>query len=67
MFGDYIDRGSAGAIFSSPTNPDQVIKIINLDSLDDFTKSMNNQQFKLVRIIKVLILTNTYQGLIMLL
>ena len=46
MFGDYIDRGSAGAIFSSPTNPDQVIKIINLDSLDDFTKSMNNQQFK---------------------
>jgi hypothetical protein len=46
MFGDYIDRGSAGAIFSSPTNPDQVIKIINLDSLDDFVKSMNNQQFK---------------------
>ena len=46
MFGDYIYRGSAGAIFSSPTNPDQVIKIINLDSLDDFVKSMNNQQFK---------------------
>lgn len=46
MFGDYIDRGGAGAIFSSPTNPDQVIKIINLDALDDFVKPMNNQQFE---------------------
>jgi len=46
MFGDYIDRGSAGAIFTSPTNPDQVIKIMNLDALSDFTNTMNNQQFE---------------------
>ena len=46
MFGDYIDRGSAGAVFSSPTDRNQVIKIFNLDARDDMVSHMNRLQFQ---------------------
>ena len=46
MFGDYIARGSAGAVFSSPTDRNQVIKIFNLDARDDMVSHMNRLQFQ---------------------
>ena len=46
MFGDYIARGSAGAVFSSPSDPNQVIKIFNLDAPDDMLSHMNRLQFQ---------------------
>lgn len=46
MFGDYIARGSAGAVFSSPSDPNQVIKIFNLDARDDMVSHMNRLQFQ---------------------
>ena len=46
MFGDYIARGSAGAVFSSPTDRNQVIKIFNLDARDAMVSHMNRLQFE---------------------
>lgn len=46
MFGDYIARGSAGAVFSSPFDPNQVIKIFNLDARDPMLSHMNRLQFQ---------------------
>ena len=46
MFGDYIARGSAGAVFSSPSDPNQVIKIFNLDARDPILSHMNRLQFQ---------------------
>ena len=46
MFGDYIARGSAGAVFSSPSDPNQVIKIFNLDARDPLLSHMNRLQFQ---------------------
>lgn len=46
MFGDYIARGSAGAVFSSPSDPNQVIKIFNMDARDDMVSHMNRLQFQ---------------------
>lgn len=46
MFGDYIARGSAGAVFSSPSDPNQVIKIFNLDARDSMVGHMNRLQFQ---------------------
>ena len=46
MFGDYIARGSAGAVFSSPTDRNQVIKIFNLDARDAMVSHMNRLQFQ---------------------
>ena len=46
MFGDYIARGSAGAVFSSPSDPNQVIKIFNLDARDPMLSHMNRLQFQ---------------------
>lgn len=46
MFGDYIARGSAGAVFSSPFDRNQVIKIFNLDARDPMLSHMNRLQFQ---------------------
>ena len=46
MFGDYIARGSAGAVFSSPSDPNQVIKIFNLDAREPMLSHMNRLQFQ---------------------
>lgn len=46
MFGDYIGRGSAGGVFTSPTDPNQVIKIMNLNSRDEMVRHMNRLQLQ---------------------
>ena len=46
MFGDFVGRGSAGGVFTSPTDPDQVIKIMNLNSRDEMVQHMNRLQLR---------------------
>ena len=46
MFGDYIGRGSAGGVFTSPTDPNQVIKIMNLNSRVEMVRHMNRLQLQ---------------------
>ncbi len=46
MFGDFVGRGSAGGVFTSPTDSNQVIKIMNLDSRDEMVRHMNRLQLR---------------------
>lgn len=46
MFGDFVGRGSAGGVFTSPTDSNQVIKIMNLNSRDEMVRHMNRLQLR---------------------
>ena len=46
MFGDFVGRGSAGGVFTSPNDPSQVIKIMNLNSPTEMVRHMNRLQLQ---------------------
>ena len=46
MFGDFVGRGSAGGVFTSPNDPSQVIKIMNLNSPHEMVRHMNRLQLQ---------------------